>query len=362
MFGKIASLFVLTSTIAFCSALTAKPFEHIANGIWDTWVTINPNFTHGSVAVEATTDKVWLVSRRTYPKNANGSIDSASRGGIVSTLNLATKAWTHKTYNRLDTNDNTDKIFSLHGRLFMLTYNTNMNKIEYSKLFFWEDNSGRWLEMPFDIDSTATTTPTTTPYQHLSITVPDQSDNIAYIVASAYNGKDGDYAETVYCGLEVQFRGNVPMAASVEALMRHRPDVASGIRFMAVKGDQLIAFVDKFFKVSYGSNKTYAYVVDLGANTITNLTLNGHAHPMDFDFDVYQSGNEVFLVGGTQDEGSREFQMAIDVSVLNLTTLDWDFIQAAFTDEVGWSTAFDQKDKKLYVAGLSEGISVSQLN
>jgi len=348
--------------IAYSNALTVGRFQNVSDGIWEAWNDTDPaNVKQGRFGLEYGNGNLWLVSRRLYRKNTDHPWDPAVRGGIVSTFHTANKAWSHKPYDRLDEDLHGDKLFSLNGRLFMLSYSTSQNKIGFHKLFFWDDESGRWLDTPFDIDPTATTV-STNAIQSIAVTVPDQNGKVAYFVASSH-GYASRGSEMVYSRLDVDFRGNVPVKASLKTIAREQSNEPRSVVYTAMKDDILYALVQDFYSEGYVPNTEFAYAVNLKTNQVNNVTLAGAGPPMDFDGErMFQTRDEIFMVGGMQIYGLGQVRDVKDIWSLNLGTFQWRGTNALIPEGSGNIPAYDQQNGNLYLAGLKEGISVAKLS
>lgn len=336
-------------------------FENVTTGIYDAWKNSNPENVNGRLGSAFGNGKLWLVSRRLFRRNFDDPWDPATRGGIVSTFHVPNTTWVHKAYSRVAEDKYGDKLFSLGGRLFMLTYSTNMKKIGYHKLFFWNDESAQWVETPFEIDPTASTI-STNEIESLSVNVPDQGGRAAYLAASAHvNAQRG--SEMAFSKLDVQFRGNVPIKATLKSIARATIDQPSAVVFTAVKGDVLYALVENFFSEGYVPESDLAHTVDLKTGRVGNVSLGGTHPRMDFDGErMFQIKDQVLIVGGRRMVDLGQMEDVNDIWSLDLNTLQWRSTNAVIPPGAGSSFALDQKNGKLYAAGLREGIDVAQVN
>jgi len=168
--------------------LRITPFEKVTDGVLADWNSTDDANVQGSTerfgAAVAwneteTTGKLWLVSRRYIP-TAGGPARSVKPGGIVSTLRLPDKTWTHRSH-QLDMNGIEMEVFSWNGQLLMITYDNTEYVIKYRKLYVW--NETEWSEIPFD---TSTVENPRGQIARLSVSGPDPWNNTVYLAASAY--------------------------------------------------------------------------------------------------------------------------------------------------------------------------------
>jgi hypothetical protein len=354
----IRSLVVIVASVAFSSALNISEFQNIAPGIHDDWAKASADNVRNdseSFGLAYAKDKVFVVSRRALAQN-DGKLPeaSAARGGIVSMLDLGSKAWTHKSYDRLDEDKLEDSLFTLSGRLFMLL-SSGGDKIAFSKLFSWDDAQGKWMEVPLEFIDDASQPLARGPEKFVTINVPDLNGNVAFLTATDHQLASTD-SETTFSKLEVKFEGAAPAKAKLELIKRVASPLASAAITTAVRNDILHAMVSRFTPDSRIANVSVDYLINL--KTKEQLPgpsgLNSTMPSIDFSKDrIFQLKDKVIFLGPHKDIDGKQMR---HVWLLDLSQMQWQETDASFPDVPNRVFAVDHDNMKIFAAGLKAGV------
>jgi hypothetical protein len=358
----VQSVLALVALVGFSQALNMSDFKSISGdkGVLDDWIKLEPSNGHSESDVFGLVygnDKLYMVSRRDNK--------TALSGGIVSTLDKDGK-WTHAPFNQLDEDQSLqDMLFTLSGRLFMLSSGEKNNRIVFSKLFVWDDQAGKWNNMTLDIPETDKVFQPLLrgPHKLVSINVADQGDKVAYIVATDHEMSNNN-SETSFSKLEVSLDESTgkPLNASIKFINRILLDtIGKAVIATSRKDDRLYAMVATFSKdnSTLPVNISMDYAINLSNGSKVDVpALDAKTKLPYVDFTVsqriFQLGKDLVLFLGPhtiidQDHATRH------VWELDMSQMKFQDIDAAFPNFPVRVYAIDQKNMRLLTAHPKKG-------
>jgi len=348
------------------AAFNIGEFKTISNdvGVFDDWVKLDPNNSHTATedfGLAYCISKVYMVSRR------NGS---AVQGGVVSSL--VDGKWKHGSFGKLDGDQYRDELFTLYGRLFMLTVSDMSGRIEFHNLFVWDVDKSIWTAVNLDISDKDNIFQKLErgPRKFVSIDVPHQDSKIAYIVATDHEMANTD-SSTSFSKLEVAFdkdAGSTPLNASLKFINRIKLDVGKAVIASAVKDGRLYALVANFAKDNAITAKiSIDYAIDLMNNNskVDGIKLDNASMP-EIDFTVgkdriFQAKDMLLFLGAhkvNQDSTITRHVWDLDLAQKKMQDVD-----AKFPDLPNRIYAIDQTQQlRLLTADLKKGAYAAMIN
>jgi len=344
--------------IGFSKAFNISEFKSISNdiGVLDAWVKMDPNNSHNAMedfGLAFGNDKLYLVSRR------NGT---AVLGGIVSTLVNGT--WQHKRFeDKLDEAQYHDELFTLAGRLFMLTAGEQDGRIVFNKLFAWDDGTAKWTPVILDVpDNSSFPRLERGPSRFISIDVPIQDGNIAYVVATDHE-MDRNDSSTSFSSLEVAFdqTTGMPRNATLKFINRVQSDLGKAVIASARKDNILYALVATFTVDPSTAKISVDYALDLANNNtkVDGIKLDGGSIPV-LDFTISGriiQANDMLLILSPH-SGPAATSLVWDLDLVKMKMQD---VNAKLPD---FNRVFviDQKNMRLLTADLQKGAFAAKIS
>lgn len=354
----------LARTARSVANLNIGPFTDVTSeSVYDRWNALNPENVRGhTFAANTGAGKLWLVSRRMYRPGFDTPWDPALRGGVVSTLQLDTKVWSHKAYDQIDEDPRGEVMFVAANRLFMLTYSQESGaRVTLRRLFYWKDAEQTWTEAALTVE--ATPQPETPAFRYaipaIDVLAPKSDEPVAYVVtsshAAAQRGSQMDF-------FKLEIETTPVVKATAKQLARKIEDEPSAVKAMAVKGDKLIAFVANFYSEGYVYEYGKAYALDLSSKEITTVQTSGrppiaHTHT---GVNFFNIDDAALVTGGSYTYGLANTASTNQTWALDLSTMAWSELSTQLPERPG-VLAFDRQGKKLYAVDLRTGVKVASL-